>query len=184
MFCIVYCKSQFLHAPISDGHSHLVACWPEKVDLNPMRRGKWSENRGGGLLYNTYTCRQTYEQLALTDATCFVKWLTTTLPHLDVDQLSLSLRGSQIEHVWGKTGVTADRDKIEFRLFNSSSIFNITLREELFFLPKNKPNMLPCPGFMVLVTWVKFLKEKCFSSSVSLSLALSLSPSMYALSVL
>jgi len=29
----------------------------------------------------------------------------------------------------GKTGVTADRDKIEFRLFNSSSIFNITLRE-------------------------------------------------------
>jgi len=30
----------------------------------------------------------------------------------------------------GKTGVTADRDKIEFRLFNSSSIFNITLREE------------------------------------------------------
>jgi len=32
----------------------------------------------------------------------------------------------------GKTGVTADRDKIEFRLFNSSSIFHITLREELF----------------------------------------------------
>ena len=30
--------------------------------------------------------------------------------------------------VAGKTGVTADRDKIEFRLFNSSSIFNITLR--------------------------------------------------------
>jgi len=28
----------------------------------------------------------------------------------------------------GKTGVTADGDKIEFRLFNSSSIFNITLR--------------------------------------------------------
>jgi len=26
----------------------------------------------------------------------------------------------------GKTGVTADCDKIEFRLFNSSSIFNIT----------------------------------------------------------
>jgi len=48
----------------------------------------------------------------------------------------------------GKTGVTADRDKIEFRLFNSSSIFNITLREELFSLPKKKPNMLPCPGFM------------------------------------
>jgi len=36
----------------------------------------------------------------------------------------------------GKTGVTADRDKMEFRLFNSSSIFNITLREELFSLPK------------------------------------------------
>jgi len=35
----------------------------------------------------------------------------------------------------GKTGVTADRDKIEFRLFNSSSIFNITLREELLSLP-------------------------------------------------
>ena len=34
----------------------------------------------------------------------------------------------------GKTGVTADRDKIEFRLFNYSSIFNITLREELFSL--------------------------------------------------
>jgi len=30
----------------------------------------------------------------------------------------------------GKTGVTADRDKIEFRLLNSGSIFNITLREE------------------------------------------------------
>ena len=31
----------------------------------------------------------------------------------------------------GKTGVTADRDKIEFRLFNSSSIFHITLRKDL-----------------------------------------------------
>jgi len=31
----------------------------------------------------------------------------------------------------GKIGVTADRDKIELRLFNSSSIFNTTLREEL-----------------------------------------------------
>jgi len=31
----------------------------------------------------------------------------------------------------GKTGVTADREKIEFRLFNSSSIFSITLCEEL-----------------------------------------------------
>ena len=39
-------------------------------------------------------------------------------------------------YISGKTGVTADRDKIEFRLFNSKSIFNITLREELFSLPK------------------------------------------------
>jgi len=52
----------------------------------------------------------------------------------------------------GKTGVTADRDKIEFRLFNSSSIFNIILREELFSLPKQKPAMHSCPGFMALVT--------------------------------
>ena len=36
----------------------------------------------------------------------------------------------------GKTGVTANRDKIEFRLFNSSSIFNIILREELLSSPK------------------------------------------------
>ena len=48
--------------------------------------------------------------------------------------LSLSRR-EKVCHT-GKTGVTADRDKIEFRLFNSSSIFNITLREELFSLPK------------------------------------------------
>jgi len=48
----------------------------------------------------------------------------------------------------GKTGVTADRDKIEFRLFNSSSIFNITLREELFSLPKKTQ---PC--CLVLVSW-------------------------------
>jgi len=41
---------------------------------------------------------------------------------------------------WGKTGVTADRDKIEFRLFDSTSIFNITFREQLFSLPKkNQP---------------------------------------------
>ena len=39
----------------------------------------------------------------------------------------------------GKTGVTADRDKIEFRLFNSSSIFNITLREELFSWSDGRP---------------------------------------------
>ena len=48
----------------------------------------------------------------------------------------------------GKTGVTADRDKIKFRLFNSSSIFNITLREELFSLPKK--NQTCC---LVLVSW-------------------------------
>jgi len=36
----------------------------------------------------------------------------------------------------GKTGVTADRDKIEFRLLNSSSIFNIALREELLSSPQ------------------------------------------------
>jgi len=52
----------------------------------------------------------------------------------------------------GKTGVTADRDKIEFRLFNSSSIFNITLREELFSLPKQNLIMNSCPGFMTLVS--------------------------------
>jgi len=40
----------------------------------------------------------------------------------------------------GKTGVTANRDKIEFRLFNSSSIFNITLREELLSSLKHKTN--------------------------------------------
>ena len=59
----------------------------------------------------------------------------------------------------GKTGVTADRDKIEFRLFNSSSIFNITLREELFSSPKQNQTMHSFPGFMSLVTWVKFLGD-------------------------
>ena len=48
----------------------------------------------------------------------------------------------------GKTGVTADRDKIELRLFNSSSIFNITLREKLFsYLSKTTPCIL------ILVSW-------------------------------
>ena len=47
----------------------------------------------------------------------------------------------------GKTGVTADRDKIELRLFDSSSIFNITLREELFSLPKQNQTMYSYPGF-------------------------------------
>ena len=60
----------------------------------------------------------------------------------------------------GKTGVTADRDKIEFRLFSSSSIFNIILREELFALPKQNQIMNSCHGFMALVTWVKFFGEK------------------------
>ena len=41
----------------------------------------------------------------------------------------------------GKTGVTADRDKIEFRLFNSGSIFNVTLREELFSSPKGNSGL-------------------------------------------
>jgi len=48
----------------------------------------------------------------------------------------------------GKTGVTAGRDKIEFRLFNSSSIFNITLREELFSLPKKNQTC-----YLVPVSW-------------------------------
>ena len=52
----------------------------------------------------------------------------------------------------GKSGVTADRDKIEFSLFNFSSIFNITLREELVSLPKQNHTMHPYPGFMALVT--------------------------------
>jgi len=60
----------------------------------------------------------------------------------------------------GKTEVTADRDKIQFRLFNSSSIFNITLLKELFSLPKKTQTMHFYPGFMALVTWVKFLGEK------------------------
>ena len=48
----------------------------------------------------------------------------------------------------GKTGVTADRDKIEFRLFNSSSIFNITLREELFSIPKKNETFCLVPVMM------------------------------------
>jgi len=48
----------------------------------------------------------------------------------------------------GKTGVTADRAKVEFRLFNSSSIFNIALREELFSLPKKNQTCR-----LVLVSW-------------------------------
>jgi len=68
----------------------------------------------------------------------------------DANDLSLKLEGlsSGACGLGGKTGVTADRDKIEFRLFNSSSIFNITLREELFSLPKK--NQTCC---LVLVSW-------------------------------
>jgi len=51
-------------------------------------------------------------------------------------------------HSEGKTGVTADRDKIQFRLFNSSSIFNIILHEELFSLPKqNQRTRIKQPKF-------------------------------------
>jgi len=60
----------------------------------------------------------------------------------------------------GKTGVTADRDKIEFTLFNSSSILNITLREELFSFPKQNQIIHSFPGFMALVTSNKFLGDK------------------------
>jgi len=60
----------------------------------------------------------------------------------------------------GKTEVTADRDKIEFRLFNSGPISNVTFREELFSLLKQIPTMHSFPGFMALVIWVKFLGEK------------------------
>jgi len=35
-------------------------------------------------------------------------------------------------------------------MFNSGLIFNITLREELFSLLKQKPTMHSCPGFMAL----------------------------------
>ena len=62
-------------------------------------------------------------------------------------------RKASIRHHWrlGKTGVTAERDKIEFRLFNSSSIFNITLREELFsYWSKTTPCIL------ILVSWRGF----------------------------
>jgi len=67
--------------------------------------------------------------------------------YADAPEISL-LRLTANRSPTGKTGVTADRDKIEFRLFNSSSIFNITLREELFSLPKK--NQTCC---LVLVSW-------------------------------
>jgi len=60
----------------------------------------------------------------------------------------------------GETGVTVDRDKIEFMLFNFSSIFNITLREEVLSSRKQNPIMPLCPVFMALVTWVEHLGEK------------------------
>ena len=67
------------------------------------------------------------------------------------DNVSWDFTGNtivKIERDLGKTGVTVDRDKIEFRLFNSSSIFNVTLRQELFSLPKKNQ---PC--YLVLVSW-------------------------------
>ena len=57
-----------------------------------------------------------------------------------------------LKRLLSKTGVTADREKIEFGLFNSSSIFNISLREELFSLPRQSQIMNYCPGFIALVT--------------------------------
>ena len=63
---------------------------------------------------------------------------------------TVTIDGARI--LLGKTGVTADRDKIEFRLFNSNLIFNINLREELFSLLKQNQTMHPYPGFMALVT--------------------------------
>ena len=65
-----------------------------------------------------------------------------------------------VMHYGGKTGVTADRDQIEFRLFNSSSIFNITLREELFSLPKQKNSHAFLSWFHGASHLVKFLGEK------------------------
>jgi len=41
------------------------------------------------------------------------------------------------------------RDRIEFRLFDSSFIFNITLRQELS-LHRSKSSMAPCFVFMAL----------------------------------
>ena len=72
-------------------------------------------------------------------------WNTSSHPQLTY---LLALSPLSEPGVAGKTGVTADRDKTEFRLFNSSSIFNITLREELFSLPKK--NQAYC---LVLVSW-------------------------------
>jgi len=57
---------------------------------------------------------------------------------------------SHVTHMnesWGKTGVSADRDKIQFRLFNSSSIVNKTLHEELFSLPKKTQTIYSYFGF-------------------------------------
>jgi len=60
----------------------------------------------------------------------------------------LSTQGVASSSLFGETGVTADRDKIEFRLFNSSSIFNITLREELI---SYRSKTTPC--ILILVSW-------------------------------
>jgi len=70
-----------------------------------------------------------------------------------------ALRVSSIE---GKTGVTADRDKIEFSLFNSRSIFNITLREELLSSLKQKTNHASL--YVVYDNYMSFnLKKNCMS---------------------
>jgi len=58
---------------------------------------------------------------------------------ITTDRCLTHIRDAAHSERW-KTGVTANRDKIEFRLFNSSSIFNITLREELLSSLKHKTN--------------------------------------------
>jgi len=58
---------------------------------------------------------------------------STKLPKCQCLLFPSRVRPNYRNQLWGKTGVTAYRDKIEFRLFDSSSIFNITLREECLF---------------------------------------------------
>ena len=81
-----------------------------------------------------------YLTLSLADTHGIAKYARTYIrdTHTQADTQKKAKRKSR--KIRGKTGVTADRDKIEFRLFNSSSIFKVTLREELFSLPKkNQP---------------------------------------------
>jgi len=109
---------------------------------------------------NLESCRI---RMSLTRSTNWYNMLCTQLPNtchsiaycrkpsLHVYLYISTCRGTfmvAVSRTPGKTKVTADRDKIEFRLFNSSSIFNITLREELFSLPKKNQ---PC--CLVLVSW-------------------------------